>query len=102
MRIAPDPATFAGERWREPVLGGRHPPKTGTQFRKMQSAMYELAREQTFRLAHAAADFFCAARNTERNRCPTTISSPGLIVREINSMWSGAFRSLGVGLGRPS
>src|SRR5215469_16842887 len=103
MRIVPHPAGFAGAEWRAAAHRGRRWSKTGTQLAKTESAIYELAREQIpFPFAHAAADFFCAARNTERNLCPTMISSAGLMVRETNSMWSGAFRSLGVGFGRPS
>src|SRR5581483_430043 len=48
------------------------------------------------------AAFFRAAPSTARNRCPTIISSPGLMVIETSSMWSGALRSLRVGLGLPS
>src|SRR5450759_5566613 len=49
-----------------------------------------------------AADFFCAAPRMARSLCATMISSPGLMVIETSSMWSGSLRSFRFGFGFPS
>src|SRR5260370_37491455 len=46
-----------------------------------------------------AADFFCAAPRMARSLCPTMISSPGLMVLDTNSIWSGFLRSFRFGFG---